>query len=361
MPQPNLQNIMQPFLDVLHRAFPPTTNGMSGSSIGWNLPAGQPARPGSNGPDVFPESGGLGFLSTIFKPLGSIFTMLFGLGAAFKKGIKQVNPAAELDEEDFANYPNPVDGSLLQRLIRRIAASNEAAAHDLNALFRSDQSALKTGAWSRGLDELFNLGLTKEIDGLLKSREQNAYALTHARFAQANNRYLAIQAQIRAMEFEQATPEYQQANARVRMQMTQAILQAESDAKVAGANVPAIDQALDQRLAALWNNHVNDNQAVVQEHLVQRQLQLNQKNLAEQLQQAQRNYEFVARQQAHAPLPAANLLALQNGLQTAQQNHAAAQLQLHQYLQPPAGGGAAAPVAPVALGQQLARQRIQPV
>jgi hypothetical protein len=357
MALPSLQNVMQPFLDVLQRAFPPTTNGMSGSSIGWIPPAGQPVRPGSNGPEVFPESGGLGFLSTILKPIGSIFSMMFGLGAAFKKGIKQVNPAAELDEEDFASYANPADGSILHRLIRRISATNEQAAHDLNAQFRSDPSALKAAAWTRGLEELFNLGLYKEVDGILKSREQNAYSITYARFAQANNRYLAIQTQIRAMEFEQASPEYQQANARVRMQMTQEILQAESAAKVDGANVQAIDQALDQRLAALWNNHVNDNQAIVQEHLVQRQLQQNQKSLAEQLQQAQRNYEFFARQPAHAPLAAANLAGLQNGLLALQQNHAAAQLQLHQHLQPVAGAAA----APVALGQQLARQRIQPV
>jgi hypothetical protein len=295
----SIQNAIQPILSPIdnfvqqqapqrHVVQPPLSGRGQPSSLSGS--GGSPAVSG----EPIGLFGNFSFLNIFVQPLMKIVSFFFNLGIQIKKSIKNVNPAAPLDEEDFGNDTNKEDGAIFRKFVKLIGESSDNQANQLNEQLRKDTSLNKRNAWSQLIEGLFNLKLFDQVEAVLNSRETNAKEILHSRFGRAGATYSAILNNLEGVQFDQSPLEYQRANAEVRKQMVQAILEAETRIQqIPGTNPAPIDEALRQRLADLWNGHVKIHGEAVKEIHDQQRLQLHTKQLAERLQNAQRELKLL--------------------------------------------------------------------
>lgn len=209
------------------------------------------------------------FINGIFGFLGPLLNFLFGFMGKLKGFVKQINPGAELDEEDLTKYARPEEASLYSEYVQKVGATDESSASFLNKTWRQDSSFEKDVAWTALTNRLLEAGLAKDLNNMLKRRERIVQSgiLTSLQFGDSHEAYHQYLTQ-NANPFGEASPEYQEANAQMRSEMLKEIYSAARLFKVeqdrilatnapgAAASIEAekvrFDEALAQRLHALW-------------------------------------------------------------------------------------------------------------
>lgn len=133
--------------------------------------------------------GGQGNNSSAFSGIGDffkdIFKFFFGFMTIAKKIGKEMNPAVELDEDDFQNHPMAQNYS---EMVAKVAELDPRAAANLNRVWRTDTSPTKANAEAALLKALAKLGLNHEGDHFVQDNEDEDDGLS-ARWKAVQERY----------------------------------------------------------------------------------------------------------------------------------------------------------------------------